>query len=55
MIAVLILRGVLSPFAHPLFTSMTGIGCGLAATRRSVAARVVLVLAGVFVARQENR
>jgi RsiW-degrading membrane proteinase PrsW (M82 family) len=27
----LILRGVLSPFAHPLFTSMTGIGAGLAA------------------------
>ena len=32
VLAVLILRGVLSPFAHPLFTSMTGIGCGLAAT-----------------------
>ena len=30
VLAVLILRGVLSPFAHPLFTSMTGIGCGLA-------------------------
>ena len=29
VLAVLILRGVLSPFAHPLFTSMTGIGCGL--------------------------
>ena len=25
-----ILRGVVSPFAHPLFTSMTGIGLGLA-------------------------
>ena len=31
VLAVLILRGVLSPFAHPLFTSMIGIGCGLAA------------------------
>ena len=26
-----VLRGVLSPFAHPLFTAMTGIGVGLAA------------------------
>jgi RsiW-degrading membrane proteinase PrsW (M82 family) len=26
-----VLRGVLSPFAHPLFTAMTGIGLGLAA------------------------
>ena len=28
--AVLVLRGVLSPFAHPLFTAMTGIGAGIA-------------------------
>jgi RsiW-degrading membrane proteinase PrsW (M82 family) len=50
VLAVLVLRGILSPFAHPLFTSMTGIGCGLAATRRSAAARVVLVLAGYLLA-----
>jgi protease PrsW len=50
VLAVLILRGILSPFAHPLFTSMTGIGCGLAATRRSVGARVVLVLLGYLLA-----
>ena len=29
-----ILRGVVSPFAHPLFTSMTGIGLGLAQLAR---------------------
>jgi protease PrsW len=29
-VVVLVLRGFMSPFAHPLFTSMTGIGCGLA-------------------------
>ena len=29
-VVVFILRGVISPFAHPLFTSMTGIGLGLA-------------------------
>ena len=46
VLAVLILRGVLSPFAHPLFTSMTGIACGLAATSRSGVARVLYVLVG---------
>jgi protease PrsW len=29
-IFVFVLRGLISPFAHPLFTSMTGIGLGLA-------------------------
>ena len=47
---MLVLRGVLSPFAHPLFTSMTGIGCGLAATSRSPAARVLFVLVGYLAA-----
>jgi protease PrsW len=50
VLAVLILRGVLSPFAHPLFTSMTGIGCGLAASSRFPAARVVYVLVGYLFA-----
>jgi RsiW-degrading membrane proteinase PrsW (M82 family) len=30
-----VLRGVLSPFAHPIFTSMTGIGVAYAATHRN--------------------
>jgi protease PrsW len=46
----LILRGVLSPFAHPLFTSMTGIGAGLAANSRNVAARPFYVLGGYALA-----
>ena len=46
----LILRGVLSPFAHPLFTSMTGIGAGLAANSRSAAARPFYVLGGFALA-----
>jgi RsiW-degrading membrane proteinase PrsW (M82 family) len=50
VLATLVLRGVLSPFAHPLFTSMTGIGCGLAATSRSPAARVLFVLVGYLAA-----
>ncbi len=31
---VFVLRGLISPLAHPIFTSMTGIGVALAATRR---------------------
>lgn len=50
LLAVLILRGVLSPFAHPLFTAMTGIGCGLAAGSRSPVARVFYVLVGYLLA-----
>lgn len=50
LLAVLILRGVFSPFAHPLFTSMTGIGCGLASRSRSPVARVLYVLVGYLVA-----
>ncbi len=50
VLVVLIMRGVLSPFAHPLFTSMIGIGCGLAAGARSGAARFLLVLAGYVLA-----
>ena len=50
VLAVLILRGLLSPFAHPLFTSMTGIGCGLAALSRSATARVLYVLVGYALA-----
>lgn len=37
-VGVFIVRGIMSPFSHPLFTSMTGIGLGLAreTTRRWV-------------------
>jgi len=46
VLAVLVLRGLLSPFAHPLFTAMTGIGAGIAANSRNVGVRVVAVLLG---------
>lgn len=39
-----VLRGVLSPFAHPFFTAFTGIGIGIAVSSRS---RPVQVLAPV--------
>ncbi len=50
VLSVLILRGVLSPFAHPLFTAMTGIGAGIAANSRNAAARPFYVLGGYAVA-----
>ncbi|OPC81775.1 hypothetical protein B4N89_13260 [Embleya scabrispora] len=43
---VFIARGIMSPFAHPLFTSMIGLGFGLAVLARSRPARVLLPLAG---------
>lgn len=40
-----VLRGILSPFAHPLFTSMIGIAVAYAAQRRS-SERAFIILAG---------
>ena len=37
--ATFFIRGILSPFGHPIYTSMTGIGIGIAATTRSGALR----------------
>jgi RsiW-degrading membrane proteinase PrsW (M82 family) len=45
-----LLRGILSPFAHPLFTTMTGIGLGIAARTAVPALRVVAPLVGYLVA-----
>ena len=41
-----LLRCVASPFAHPLFTTFTGIGVGIAITSRSSAVRVFAPLLG---------
>jgi len=45
-----VLRGVLSPFAHPLFTAMTGIGLGLAARAVTPATRWLAPLLGYLAA-----
>ncbi len=44
-----IVRGVFSPFAHPLFTSAFGIAIAIALTRRTKAAKVVIVTLGLLV------
>jgi RsiW-degrading membrane proteinase PrsW (M82 family) len=44
-----VVRGLFSPFAHPLFTSAFGIAIGLAVARRSKALKVLIGLAGLAV------
>ncbi|WP_431043552.1 PrsW family intramembrane metalloprotease [Streptomyces sp. P1-3] len=50
--ATFFIRAIMSPFAHPLFTAMTGIGFGLAgaATQRQRARRVLLPIAALLAA-----
>lgn len=45
-----VLRGVLSPFAHPMFSAMFGIGLGLAARGVRPATRLLAPLAGYLLA-----
>ncbi len=44
--ATFVIRGVVSPFAHPLFTTSLGLAIGLAVVTRSWWARVPLVIGG---------
>jgi RsiW-degrading membrane proteinase PrsW (M82 family) len=48
-LGVFIVRGLFSPFAHPLFTGMTGVGLGLAAQTANRAVKFIAPAAG-FVA-----
>jgi protease PrsW len=47
---VFILRCVVSPFAHPLFTSATGVGLGIAARSRKAWVKVLAPLTGYAIA-----
>lgn len=47
---IFVLRGVFSPFAHPLFTCLTGIGVGLAVRSRNTAVRVLAPIGGLLLA-----
>jgi protease PrsW len=48
--ATFFLRGVMGPFAHPLFTSATGVGIGIAATTRRPGLRLTAPILGYLVA-----
>ncbi len=46
----LVIRGVIAPWGHPVYTSMTGIGFGIARETRSTVLRWTAPLLGYFVA-----
>ncbi len=48
--ALAVVRGLFSPFAHPLFTSAIGVGIGVAVTARSREAKILAPLLGYLVA-----
>lgn len=50
VIAAFVLRGVLSPFTHPLFAALTGVGLGVAATTSRRALRIFAPLGGYLAA-----
>jgi RsiW-degrading membrane proteinase PrsW (M82 family) len=49
-VGLFVVRGVFSPFAHPFFTSFTGIGIGIAVTSRKPAVRFLAPLLGYALA-----
>ena len=50
LIMTFILRGLLSPFAHVTFTSMTGIGCGISRESHNKVVRIIMPVIGYFAA-----
>jgi RsiW-degrading membrane proteinase PrsW (M82 family) len=48
LIALFVLRGIMSPFAHVTFTSMTGIGCGISRESHNKFVRFVMPIVGYF-------
>jgi hypothetical protein len=44
--ATFIVRGLMGPFGHPLFTSLVGIGIGIAVTTRSRGIKALAILGG---------
>ncbi len=47
---VMIIRGFFAPFSHPLFTSMTGIGLGLARQSSNIAVKIATPILGLLMA-----
>ena len=48
--ATLIVRGFFAPFSHPLFTSLTGIGLGLARQSTNIAIKAITPILGLLMA-----
>jgi RsiW-degrading membrane proteinase PrsW (M82 family) len=49
-VGTFVVRGLMSPFAHPVFTAMTGIGIGIASVSRSPRVRTLAPLGGLAAA-----
>lgn len=47
---IFVVRGALSPFAHPMFTSLTGIGLGVARQSRNMFVKLVTPVLGLIAA-----
>ena len=47
---LVIIRGFFAPFSHPLFTSLTGIGLGLARQSTNIAVKVLTPIVGLLMA-----
>ncbi|HEX5890200.1 MAG TPA: PrsW family intramembrane metalloprotease [Pyrinomonadaceae bacterium] len=47
---IVIIRGFFAPFSHPLFTSLTGIGLGLARQSTNIAVKVLTPVIGLLMA-----
>jgi len=48
--AIFIIRGFFAPFSHPLFTSLTGIGLGLARQSRNTFVKLIAPIFGLMAA-----
>jgi protease PrsW len=48
--ATLVVRGFFAPFSHPLFTSLTGIGLGLARQSTNIAIKIITPIVGLLAA-----
>jgi protease PrsW len=47
LVSTFVVRGVLAPFAHVLFTSMTGIGCGIARETHTLRVKLIAITMGI--------
>lgn len=50
VVLLVVVRGLLSPFAHAIFTSMTGVGCGLARESHNTFVKIAAPVIGYFMA-----
>jgi protease PrsW len=50
LVLLFVLRGIMSPFAHVTFTSMTGIGCGISRESHNLFVRFIMPIVGYICA-----